>query len=242
MPDGGRLVVETATATTVSQVAQPPSEATEGPFVVLTVSDTGEGMDRETQARAFEPFFTTKPAGLGTGLGLSTVYGAVAQAGGHVGLYSEVGAGTTVRIYLRADHEQDVVVDPPAADDEVIGGSETILVVEDDPSVRAFTIEALERLGYTVIEAEDGASARQAARTHQSGIDLLLTDVVLPDTRGNALAATIRETRHDLPVLLMSGYSEALLDDEMLATMVFLSKPFRLGELARAVRSTLDGR
>jgi PAS domain S-box-containing protein len=242
MPDGGRLVVETTTATAVSRVAQPPSEASDGPFVVLTVSDTGEGMDRETQARAFEPFFTTKPAGLGTGLGLSTVYGAVAQAHGHIGLYSELGGGTTVRVYLRAGHQQDVVVDPPAADDEVIGGNETILVVEDDPSVRAFTIEALERLGYAVIEAEDGASARQAARIHQSGIDLLLSDVVLPDTRGNTLAATIRETRFDLPVLLMSGYSEALLDDETLGTMVFLPKPFQLGELARAVRSTLDGR
>jgi PAS domain S-box-containing protein len=240
MPDGGRLVVETANATTVSHVAQPPSDGTDGTYVVLTVSDTGEGMDRETQTRAFEPFFTTKPVGLGTGLGLSTVYGAVAQARGHVGLYSEAGGGTTVRVYLPADDQQDVNVEPPATDDEVIGGSETILVVEDDPSVRAFIIEALQRLGYTVIEAEDGASARRAARAHQSGIDLLLTDVVLPDTRGNALAATIRETRHDLPVLLMSGYSEALLDDEMLATMVFLSKPFQLGELARAVRATLD--
>jgi PAS domain S-box-containing protein len=242
MPGGGRLIVETTNAETASRFAQPPTGGTDGPFAVLSVSDTGQGMDRATQARAFEPFFTTKPVGQGTGLGLSTVYGVVAHAQGHVGLYSEPGAGTTVRVYLPLDEVGELVDDQVVIDETVTGGTETILVVEDDPSVRAFTVEALQRLGYAVIEAADGSTARHASRTHQRAIDLLLTDVVLPDTRGTELAAAVRETRHDLPVLLMSGYSETVLEGSAAGTIPFLQKPFQLHELARAVRAALDHR
>ncbi len=241
MPGGGRLVIETSVSALASGVAQPAPEAADGPFLVLTVSDTGVGMDAPTRARAFEPFFTTKPVGQGTGLGLSTVYGTVAQAGGHVGLYSEPGDGTTVRMYLPLERDSSRLAPVRETEEAAVGGTETILVVEDDPAVRSFTVEALHRLGYTVLETGDGAQARRAARVHQGGIDLLLTDGVLPDARGSMLAMELRRDRPSMPVVLMSGYSEAVLDPSLTADLLFLGKPFQIAELARAVRLALDG-
>ena len=244
MQTGGRLTIETANTYIDEAYAAGQAEVTPGQYVAISISDTGEGMDADTMARAFEPFFTTKPVGRGTGLGLSQVYGFVKQSGGHVKLYSEPGQGTTVRIYLpRWDGDLEVV--EPQHDTPIPEGEreETILVVEDDDDVRAFSVESLRELGYRVVEAHDGAAALRLIE-RQPRIDLLFTDVVLPGgMTGAQIAAQARAMRTDLKVLFTTGYARnAIVHHGRLDKGVqLLTKPFSFKDLAAKVRDILDG-
>ncbi len=245
MPEGGRLEIATASR----RIDPPPAEGAAnaakmepGRYVVLTVSDTGHGMDEETRNQIFEPFFSTKGKGQGTGLGLSTVYGIVKQSGGYIWAESEPGRGATFRIFLpRADGAPDREPQtPPAA--KPAGGSETILLIEDDDGVRELAARILEENGYRVLA---GASARQALALwgrHQSSIDLLVTDLVLPDLDGQELAGRLRRERPGLPVLAMSGYTEtaSLRADPLRSAMSFIAKPFTAEDFGRKVRRALD--
>ncbi len=243
MPDGGVLRIETSSADVDEAVAAAHAPCAPGRFVVLAVSDTGHGMDSETQRRVFEPFFTTKPKGKGTGLGLATVYGIVSQSGGFVSFSSEPKKGTTFRIYLpRADDSAAMksrsgahLATPPK-------GTETILMVEDDDGVRRLGCHVLEMLGYTVLCAESGHQALDLARDHKGKIDLVLTDVVMPEMSGREVERRLAEAGHAARVLFMSGYSDdAILQHGVLETGVaFLQKPFTPDSLARKVREVLD--
>jgi PAS domain S-box-containing protein len=243
MPGGGRLTIETANAYLDEAYTRRYAEVAAGQYVALSVSDTGSGMDEATVQRAFEPFFTTKPVGQGTGLGLSQVYGFVKQSRGHVKIYSEVGVGTTVKIYLPR-----LVGGDAAATDRleqlVPEGSnkETILVVEDDDDVRQAAAENLRELGYRVLEAADGPSALALLEQHPE-IDLLLTDVVLPGgMNGAQVAASLRASRPGVPVLFTTGYARnAIVHHGRLdAGVHLLTKPFTFQDLANKVRDLLD--
>ena len=243
MKSGGRLTIETANTYIDEAYAAGQAEVTPGQYVSISISDTGEGMDADTIARAFEPFFTTKPVGRGTGLGLSQVYGFVKQSGGHVKLYSEPGHGTTVRIYLPRQ-EGDVELAESVPDAPIPEGEreETILVVEDDDDVRAYSVESLRELGYRVIEAHDGNAALRLLE-RQPRIDLLFTDVVLPGgLTGAQVAAQARAMRPDLTVLFTTGYARnAIVHHGRLDKGVqLLTKPFAFKDLAAKIRDVLD--
>jgi two-component system cell cycle sensor histidine kinase/response regulator CckA len=213
-----------------------------GRHVLLAVSDTGVGMDAETQSHIFEPFFTTKPPGEGTGLGLATVYGIVKQSGGNIWVYSEPGHGTTFKIYLPAAQEAAETGESGRGRPAVAEGSETVLLVEDDEEVRSVAAEMLGKQGYTVLVARNGAEALRLAEQHAGPIPLLVTDVVMPRIGGRELAARLRELRPDIEVLFMSGHTEHLVmsDRQSLPSDAFLQKPFRAEVLARKVRQVLD--
>ena len=243
MPEGGRLEVETAEVELDDHYTAVHAPMEPGWYVLLSVSDTGQGMSDEVKAHAFEPFYTTKEAGKGTGLGLATVYGIVKQSGGFVWLYSEPGRGTSFKIFLpmvsdAADPVRPAVMDAPAS----LRGTETILIAEDNTAVRLLTRKALERQGYTVLEAT-GADAVEVVSSHPGPIHLLLTDTVMPGVTGPALAARLAEARPGLRVLHMSGYTDnaPLLTQVMASGGAFLQKPFTVASLARKVRSVLDG-
>jgi PAS domain S-box-containing protein len=245
MPEGGRLFLETQTAELDAAHERVRSgELEPGSYVVLAVGDTGCGMDRATLARIFEPFFTTKEAGKGTGLGLATVYGIVKQSGGQIWVYSEPGLGTQFRIYLpRADAVLADAVLAEAAPQALRAGRGTVLVVEDEAGIRELVVQALDGWGYRVLAAGDPPEARRLAVTHDGGIDLLLTDMIMPNGRGDALAAELSASRPDLKVIIMSGYTDAAVqfhgaDMEGLA---FLQKPFTLRELNRRLGEMLGG-
>jgi CheY-like chemotaxis protein len=196
------------------------------------------GMDKETQSRIFEPFFTTKEKGKGTGLGLSTVYGIVKQSGGYVMVQSEKGHGTTFNIYLPrvdASTERDVVQAPRAA----AGGSETVLLVEDEESVRQLVRETLQAKGYKVVEAENGEAGVARAAEHQGKIDMVITDVVMPGMGGRELVKRLAETRPETKVLYLSGYTEDAIEGTLESGTAFLQKPFTLQNLSRKVREVL---
>jgi PAS domain S-box-containing protein len=244
MPQGGRLTIETANAEIDHGFPEFRSEVMPGPYVTISVSDTGVGMKPEDLSRAFEPFFTTKPVGEGTGLGLSQVYGFVKQSGGHVKIYSELGQGTAVKIYLprlsqegHAETPDDERLAPAAA------SAETVLVVEDDDDVRAYSVEILRELGYRVIEAHDGPSALSLLE-RQGKVDLLFTDVVLPGgMTGAQVAAQARGMKPDLKVLFTTGYARnAIVHHGRLdAGVQLITKPFSMSDLATRVRDTIDG-
>jgi len=242
MPDGGTLTIETGNATLDENYAARHVSVVPGAYVMLAVTDTGCGMNEETKARMFEPFFTTKPPGRGTGLGLSTVYGIVKQSGGNIWLYSEPGRGTTFKIYLPtvAALPEDIGKVVPVEAARHGGG--TVLVVEDDDQLRRLTHRALAARGYTVLEADRGRAALDIARRHKGMIDLLLTDVVMPDTNGRKLADALRATRPGLRVLYMSGYPDgAIASHGMLEHGVaYLAKPFTTEAITRKVREVLD--
>jgi CheY-like chemotaxis protein len=242
MPGGGRLTIDTANTELDLDYAASHPGATPGSFVSLTVSDTGVGMDRETQSHLFEPFFTTKPEGKGTGLGLATVYGIVRQSGGSISIYSEVGLGTTVRTYLPRVAERCEVAEPPTIPTtEIPTGSETILLVEDDPAVRSYAGRVLDRLGYTILEAASGSDALGLAAAHARPIDLLVTDIVMPGAQGTDLARQLSAARPGIHVLFISGFDRGTLGEAGLAAnMTFLAKPFTSEALGRSVRSALD--
>ncbi|MFC7399857.1 ATP-binding protein [Chelatococcus sp. GCM10030263] len=244
MPNGGRLTIETANAfLDEAYVEGIPEPVPPGQYVLIAVSDSGTGMDPETMTRVFEPFFTTKPAGKGTGLGLSQVYGFVRQSGGHVRIYSELGQGTTVKIYLPrlhgvADRAEATAAAPVPAHR---GANETILLVEDDDHVRAFATEALRELGYRVIEATTGPQALAALDAEP--VDLLFTDVVLPEgMNGRELADAARTRRPELKVLFTTGYARnAIVHHGRLDPDVeLLAKPFTYEALAAKIRKLLE--
>ncbi len=246
MPDGGVLAIETRNVEFL-----PPafgtrrSDAAPGPYVLLQVSDTGSGMDEATRAHIFEPFFTTKEQGKGTGLGLAMVYGIVQQSGGHILVDSAPGAGTTCRIYLPRAAVATGAAGASVKDESAarpLGGTETILLVEDERPVRFLARQALERHGYRVLEASSGEEACAMAEGHD-GIDLLVTDVSMPDMNGKQLATILRGRAPDLKIVFISGYSRtAVALQAFEKDAVFCQKPFTGAVLAGAVRNLLDGR
>ncbi len=243
MPDGGVLTIETQDVCLDEEYASCHAEVEPGEYVLLAVSDTGAGMDERTRTHAFEPFFTTKEPGQGTGLGLATVHGIVKQSGGHVWLYSEPGAGASFKIYLPASSEPAEALHGEAWGGEGgERGTETILVVEDDPTVRSLAVRILEEHGYTVLEACDGPEAIALAGAHRGTIDLVLSDVVLPGMSGREVVDRITAACPGVKALFMSGYTEnAIVHDGTLdADTAFIQKPFRADTLARWVRRVLD--
>jgi CheY-like chemotaxis protein len=244
MPEGGRLTIETTNAYIDEAYAISHAEVTPGQYVLISISDTGCGMDAETSKKAFEPFFTTKPVGQGTGLGLSQVYGFAKQSGGHVKIYSEVGRGTTVKLYLpRPVGVSEEAAAQPSVPVPEGSAQETILVVEDDDGVRAYSVGALRDLGYRVIEAHNGPAALRLLEDQQK-VDLLFTDVVLPGgLTGAQLAAQARALRPGLKVLFTTGYARnAIFHHGRLDKGVqLITKPFGFADLAAKVRDVLDG-
>jgi PAS domain S-box-containing protein len=241
MPMGGKLTIETANVDLAGTYIGHHRPVTPGPYVLLAVSDTGSGMDRETQTHIFEPFFTTKEKGKGTGLGLATVYGIVKQSGGFIWFYSEPGQGTTFKIYLpRVEEERSVTSAPPSA--PTIQGSETILLVEDATPVREVARAVLSRCGYAVVVAGDGRAALEAAARHSGPIHLLVTDVIMPEIGGRQLADRLLELHPGLRVLFVSGYTDdAIIRHGILEPgIAFLQKPFTPESLAAKVREVLD--
>jgi PAS domain S-box-containing protein len=240
MPSGGKLTIQTQNVVVDENHHRGQTFIRPGQYVTLSVSDTGTGMDKETQSRIFEPFFTTKEKGKGTGLGLSTVYGIVKQSGGYVMVQSERGHGTTFNIYLpRVEATTDIHAAPVLRAAE--GGSETVLLVEDEESVRQLVRETLNIKGYRVIEAENGESGLAAAARHEGKIDLVITDVVMPGMGGREMVKHMTETRPETKVLYLSGYTEdAILSEGTIeAGTAFLQKPFTLQNLSRKVREVL---
>jgi PAS domain S-box-containing protein len=242
MPDGGKLTLETANVVMDQAYLRDHPAATPGPYVMMAVSDTGIGMDEQTQRQIFEPFFTTKEMGKGTGLGLATVYGIVKQSGGFIWVYSELHHGTSFKIYLPRAEEGAVAVTPSDQAKQAPRGTETVLLVEDAPAVRAVTRQVLDRLGYTVLEAPDGKSAVHVATKHQGTIHLLVTDVVMPELGGRQLVERLIALRPDLKVLYVSGYTDdAVVRHGVLeAGIAYLQKPFTPDILARKVREVLE--
>lgn len=242
MPRGGKLTIETANVTIDDSYARIHAPAEPGEYVMLAVSDTGSGMDPDTQTHIFEPFFTTKGP-KGTGLGLSTVYGIVKQSGGYIWVYSELSRGTTFKVYLPKVSEvgEPAAVQPSAPMPEVPLGHETILLVEDETTVRELTRQYLQTQGYTVFEAADAAVAMQIANAHDGPIHLLLTDVIMPGMNGRELAQKIALSRPETRVLYMSGYTENVIGHNgTLETGInLLQKPFTLPTLKAKVRQVL---
>jgi signal transduction histidine kinase/ActR/RegA family two-component response regulator len=243
MPNGGRLMIETANVEIDSDYAKANDMASPGKYVMLAVSDNGFGMPPDTIARAFEPFFTTKPFGKGSGLGLSMVFGFMKQSGGHVSIYSEIGHGTTVKLYLPQSVSEANPLVVHEGRGELPTGTETILLVEDDEMVRAHVQRMLEGLGYQVLAAPDGPRALSIIEQGYV-IDLLLTDVVMPGgLTGKLLAEASVHRRPGLKVIFMSGYTEnAIVHHGRLDPGVhLLKKPFRQRDLAEKLRTVLDG-
>ena len=242
MAGGGKLIVETGMADLDEAYAGLHVSVDPGHYVMLAVSDTGEGMDVETSARVFEPFYTTKEKGRGTGLGLSTVYGIVKQSGGHIVAYGHPGQGTTFKVYFPAVHGQPEVPARPSQAPAASGGSESVLVVEDEETVRRLVVRILEHKGYTVLEAASGPEARDLVREERPDIHLLLTDVVMPGMSGRQLADSLVDEIDGLKVLFMSGYTDdAIVDHGLLEKgIAYISKPFSANALAERVRLVLD--
>ena len=245
MPDGGKLTIETASVRVdEAYVQQRHAIVPVGDYVLLTVSDSGQGIAPECMTHIFEPFYTTKEDGKGTGLGLATVYGIVKQSGGFVWVYSELGLGATFKIYLPTVEQQadEIPVLKPVA--KSVGGRETVQLVEDEAALRQPAREFLASKGYTVIEATDGDDALRIAQNHTGRIDLMITDVIMPHMGGAQLAETLAAARPQMKVLFVSGYAEnTILGDSPTDVMTrFLQKPFSLEELARKIRTVLDPR
>jgi two-component system cell cycle sensor histidine kinase/response regulator CckA len=242
MPNGGKITIQTANARLDHEdVRREYSYIQPGLYVVLSVTDTGEGMDKETQLRIFEPFFTTKEKGKGTGLGLSTVYGIIKQSGGYVLVESEPRHGTTFRIYLPRVEGALEPAGPVGVSPSHSGGSETVLLVEDEESVRQLVRETLESKGYKVLEADNGDAALQIASGHSGKIDMLITDVVMPGMSGRELSARLCAACPQTKVLYLSGYTEDAIVHEGVIDpdTAFLQKPFTLQALSRKVREVL---
>ncbi|VWX51324.1 PAS domain S-box protein [Novosphingobium sp. 9U] len=244
MPDGGRLTIETCNTRLDSGFAAQQHDVKPGQYVCISVTDTGTGMTRDTMGRAFEPFFTTKPTGQGTGLGLSMIYGFTRQSEGHALIYSEVGTGTTIKLYLprhRGEDEGDSLGDQPQEAPATDAG-EVVLVVEDEPVVRGLIVEVLSELGYQAIEAVDGPQGLAVLQA-PGKIDLLVTDIGLPGLNGRQVADAARLTRKDLKVLFMTGYAEnaALASGFLEPGMALITKPFAMDVLATRIREIIEG-
>jgi CheY-like chemotaxis protein len=240
MPEGGRLTVETQNADLDADYAVTHPPAVPGRYVVVVVTDTGSGMDAATQARIFEPFFSTKGVGKGTGLGLATVYGVVKQSDGCIWVYSEVGVGTTFKIYLpRIDEEAEL---ERQHEGPLLRGSETVLLVEDEASLREILCETLQANGYSVLVARDGIEALQIAQAHRGTIQIMVTDVIMPGMTGPKIVDLLAPTWPGMKVLFVSGYSDESVTRHGLVGpgRAFLSKPFGPEVLLRKVRELLD--
>jgi signal transduction histidine kinase/CheY-like chemotaxis protein len=241
MPHGGKLTIETGNVYLDEGYADQHLAVNPGHYVMLSVSDTGTGMDEKTQARIFEPFFTTKEAGKGTGLGLSTVYGIVKQSGGNIWVYSEVGQGTSFKVYLPRVDEGAQDYKRSAEPEDALQGTEMILLAEDEEMVRKLAREVLEMYGYKVLEAANGGAALLICERHEEPIDLLITDVIMPEMGGRELATRLSQIRPEMKVLYMSGYTDdaivhrGVLDEDA----NFIQKPFSPQTLASKVREVL---
>ncbi len=243
MPDGGRLLIETRNATLDEEYIVANPDATPGDYAMIAVTDTGTGIPQEALRKVFEPFFTTKEVGKGTGLGLSMVYGFIKQSNGHIKIYSEVGVGTTFKLYLPRSMEAAEQATPPR-NAALPRGTERLLVVEDDPQVRANVVRQLRSLGYEVSEVADGQAGVAAFEESLFPYDLLLTDVVMPGAlNGKALADEVVRRWPKTKVVFMSGFTEASIarHERLDEKALLLSKPFRKADLAQIVRGALDG-
>jgi two-component system, cell cycle sensor histidine kinase and response regulator CckA len=242
MPRGGSLTIETQNVYLEDDYISQHIEISPGAFVRMTVTDTGDGMDELTRRRVFEPFFTTKEIGKGTGLGLSTVYGIVKQSGGDIMVYSEIGHGTTFKVYLPSV-DQSVEQPQWVADrDHQYAGTETILLVEDDDVVRRLVCEVLTSNGYRILEAKSGKAALSICRSHAGVIHLLLTDVIMPAMGGRELKDKVTNLCPDVKILFMSGYTDDSVANRGIydADFAFIEKPFTPDGLARRVREVLE--
>ena len=243
MPDGGKLTVQTAKVDLAESVHAIHGAIPPGAYSMITVADTGVGMDRANLARIFEPFFSTKGLGKGTGLGLAVVHGIVSQSQGHVAVFSEPGMGTTFRVYLpRMSGEATPVVVEPVTAVPRARGSELILIAEDESTLRRAAVQALQRSGYTVLSAADGTEALALAAGHKGKIHLLVSDVVMPGLSGPQLYEELLRDRPDLPVLFTSAYLPDHVSRQSTVAFEgrFLLKPFTMGDLARKVRDVMD--
>lgn len=242
MPDGGKLTLQTANVLLGEKEPCAPPEASPGRYVLLTLSDTGIGMNEDTKLKIFDPFFTTKEAGKGTGLGMAMVYGIVKQSGGHIMVSSVIGQGTTFKVYLPqvADHVEGIAMDVIRAEES--RGRETILLVEDEKIVLEITLKMLELMGYKVLKAQSGEEALQVFEQYKETIHLLLTDVVMPGISGRVLADQAAKARPEMEILFMSGYTDdAIVHKGILEEETnFLGKPFTPEQLTRKVREVLD--
>ena len=242
MPKGGKLTVTTANTTRDKNHLKNFPDMGAGDYVMLAIADTGTGMSEEVKAHLFEPFFTTKPSGKGTGLGLATCFGIVKQNTGHINVHSELGSGTTFKIYfpqVQSAIEPLRVRNQPTG---VAGGNETVLLVEDEPVVRELAVATLREKGYTVVEAGNGEEGLRLAQQHDGKIDLVLTDVVMPVMGGKEMADALRTSHPDTKVLFTSGYTEDALGHHgvLRPGILFLPKPYLTATLARKVREVLD--
>jgi signal transduction histidine kinase/CheY-like chemotaxis protein len=242
MPNGGKLTIETGNVYQDERYAQKYLGFQPGSYVMLAMTDTGTGMDEETKSHIFEPFFTTKEEGKGTGLGMSTVYGIVRQSNGHIFVYTEPGRGTTFKIYLpriegnaEPEEKEELAV-------KVLNGTETLLVVEDNDSVRNLARKVLGDYGYTILEAEDGESALKLSEAHEGSIHLMLVDIVMPGISARDLVGRLKTFRPQMKVLYMSGYTENAIVHQGILTpgTPFLQKPFTPVGLVSKVREVLD--
>jgi PAS domain S-box-containing protein len=242
MPRGGKLTIETVNVELDEIYAADHVAVTPGAYVMLAVSDTGVGMTDEVKAHIFEPFFTTKEIEKGTGLGLSTVYGIVKQSNGNIWVYSEPGHGATFKIYLPRVEKPSHIMEETKKRDYTPHGSETVIVVEDDESLRRMAVKSLESYGYTTLSAENGQEALSMCEKHKDQIHLMLTDVVMPGMSGKTLSDRLKALNPDINVLFMSGYTDnAIMHNEVLEKgIAFLQKPFTPDRLARKVREVLD--
>ena len=242
MPQGGKLRMETSNITLDKSFARQHPDFQSGKYVLLTVSDTGHGMNSETLKHIFEPFFTTKQVGKGTGMGLATVYGIITQSGGKIEVTSEVDKGTTFSIYFPAEAGS-VKSKVEAPQEKIVGGTETILLVEDEPNLREITRIFLEEYGYQVLEASDVEHALQTARSFADTIHLILTDVIMPGLSGRQLAEQISQLRPGIKTLYMTGYTDDMVVEHKVLEpgVALLTKPFDKFQLARRMRQVLDG-
>jgi PAS domain S-box-containing protein len=244
MPTGGKLLIGTRNCDLDQSYTASHPLMKPGSYVLLDVTDTGTGMDEETQTHIFEPFFTTKEKGKGTGLGLATVYGIVKQSGGFVWVYSELGKGTSFKIYLPRVNEAEVHIGAPKPSAEIPAGTETVLLTEDEQDVREIAREFLESGGYKVIEAKNGKEAIAIAAEHRGKIDLLVTDMVMPGMTGQELAVQLQREHPGVSVVFMSGYSEHAATEmaDADASVRLMTKPFSRGAILRTVREILQAR
>jgi CheY-like chemotaxis protein len=242
MPKGGKIIVETANVDLDENYVRDHQPVKSGAYVMLSVTDTGAGMDEATLARAFEPFFTTKESGKGTGLGLSTVYGIAKQSNGYIWAYSEVGRGTTFKLYLPCAAQPAERLAPTAADSVPPPGTETVLVAEDEAALRNLTVHILKSRGYTVLSADNAARTLALAQQYDRSIDLLLTDVVMPDLTGPDLVLEMKKLRPELKVLYMSGYSRNTMVEQGVLGQdsTLIVKPFSTRALLTKMRAVLE--
>ena len=242
MPEGGRLLIETANVELDENYCSQHPQIAAGNYVLLAVSDTGHGMNEEVKKHVFEPFFTTKPKGRGTGLGLATIFGAVKQAGGAIEVYSEVGAGTTFKIYLPKIEKPADKLAKGKSSPNLVQGNETVLIVEDEASVRDLALRMLKRLGYKVLHASNGGEAFMLVEKSAERIDLLMSDVVMPGMNGRELAKRLLKLHPEMKVLFTSGYTENVIVHHGILEekLNFIGKPYSIQALARKIREVLD--